>query len=484
MRSAASGRLEQHRAFERAELARAEPAHRALAGDAPDFRRRPQVGRAAPGRVPVVALHDAAVAGVADDRAIDVVPRAAVAAGKAVRVRVDEFRFVPRDRRAFGVGEAAIHGQRGGLGFAAERDRVLDGELPRIVEVEIGECRARAARDPRARPPGSSAVKRAMASALPTAAWMASGGEVGGARVAAALAEIDGDADALVAVVGDSLDFAAAHGDALADAPATRRSPPPSRRPPCAAASTASATRSISAVGSGKRSSPPRRAASATRSRGRARWIRAGVKAVIERLCGGIATAQRGDGLERGYHSKGCAPECPVATPYPTTFRQNDATARRTRPPPPARRHERRRRPGRRRARRTLPPSKTRRKAEMHALQDMGEVLVGLDPKRLAELAAEAGAAGPARRCDRRSAVDHRLGRPQAAAPVRRQADARRRSGADPAPARPVGARSRRRRRAPARARAMARPAPRRTGGARSPGGDRGRGSTVRAFAR
>ena len=37
-----------------------------------------------------------------------------------------------------------------------------------------------------------------------------------------------------------------------------------------------------------------------------------------------------------------------------------------------------------------LPPSKTRRKAEMHALQDMGETLVGLDSKRLAELAEEA----------------------------------------------------------------------------------------------
>ena len=35
-------------------------------------------------------------------------------------------------------------------------------------------------------------------------------------------------------------------------------------------------------------------------------------------------------------------------------------------------------------------PSKTRRKAEMHALQDMGEALIELDPKRLAELAADA----------------------------------------------------------------------------------------------
>ena len=37
-----------------------------------------------------------------------------------------------------------------------------------------------------------------------------------------------------------------------------------------------------------------------------------------------------------------------------------------------------------------FPLSKTRRKAEMHALQDMGEILVGLDAKRLAMLAEEA----------------------------------------------------------------------------------------------
>jgi len=37
-----------------------------------------------------------------------------------------------------------------------------------------------------------------------------------------------------------------------------------------------------------------------------------------------------------------------------------------------------------------LPVSKTRKKAEMHALQDMGEALVALAPGRLAELAADA----------------------------------------------------------------------------------------------
>src|SRR5262245_37066521 len=35
------------------------------------------------------------------------------------------------------------------------------------------------------------------------------------------------------------------------------------------------------------------------------------------------------------------------------------------------------------------PPSKTQRKTEMHALQDLGEALIGLEPQRLAELAAQ-----------------------------------------------------------------------------------------------
>jgi len=37
-----------------------------------------------------------------------------------------------------------------------------------------------------------------------------------------------------------------------------------------------------------------------------------------------------------------------------------------------------------------VPVSKTRRKAEMHSLQDLGEALVALEPARFAELAAEA----------------------------------------------------------------------------------------------
>ena len=79
--------------------------------------------------------------------------RAAVAAGEALRVRVDEFRFAARDRRAFAVGDARVDRQRRGLRLAAELDRVLDRQVPRVVEIEVGPALARAAPDRRVPPP-------------------------------------------------------------------------------------------------------------------------------------------------------------------------------------------------------------------------------------------------------------------------------------------------------------------------------------------
>ncbi len=58
-----------------------------------------EVLRRARGRVPVVALHRAVF--LADHRAVDVMPRAAVAAQEPVRIRVDELRLAARDRGAF-----------------------------------------------------------------------------------------------------------------------------------------------------------------------------------------------------------------------------------------------------------------------------------------------------------------------------------------------------------------------------------------------
>ena len=169
-----------------------------------------------PGRIPVVALHGAAVARIANDGAVDVVARAAIAAEEAVRVRVHEFRFAPGDRRAFGVGEAAVHRQRRGFRVAAERDGILDGQLPWVEQVEIRDDAGEAVR---VRETGSGVFRREAGDRE----RLADGGlhgvrrEIGGARMAAALPEIDGHAYALVAVVRDSLDFAATHRDALAD---------------------------------------------------------------------------------------------------------------------------------------------------------------------------------------------------------------------------------------------------------------------------
>ena len=83
-----------------------------------------------------------------------------------------EIEIGPRSREAIGIGKTGARILRREAG---DRERLVDGRADRVV------------------------------------------GKIGGARVAAALADVDGDADALVAVVRDRLDFALAHGDALAD---------------------------------------------------------------------------------------------------------------------------------------------------------------------------------------------------------------------------------------------------------------------------
>ena len=104
-----------------------------------------------------------------------------------------------------------------------------------------------------------------------------------------------------------------------------------------------------------------------------------------------MADAKRcGFGLALGYHSKGhlplssriaCAPPISARTMPRPDERERRRPRTGTQPDEPAAAADD--------ASVELPPSKTRRKAEMHALQDIGEVLVGLDPKRLAELASE-----------------------------------------------------------------------------------------------
>ena len=142
--------------------------------------------------------------------------RAPVAAAKAVRVRVDEFRFAARDARPFGVHEPAIDRERRCLGFASDRDRIVDRQIPRMIEIEIGNGSRESI--------GIGEAGRGIASGVARDRERLGDGrvdcvgrEVGGARVSAPLPDEHRHADALVAVVGDRLDLAVSHRDALPD---------------------------------------------------------------------------------------------------------------------------------------------------------------------------------------------------------------------------------------------------------------------------
>ena len=169
-----------------------------------------EVAGAAHRRVPVVALHVAAAA--RDRRARDVVARTRIAREEAARRRRHELRLLRRHARAFGVGDLRIGRERGVFGAAGDFDRFVGGQIPRVKQVEIarrgfeqlgfGEARAVVfggeARDVVGRRDRVSQRLRR---------------KVGGARVAALLADVHRHADHLVAVVLDRLDFAAPHRD-------------------------------------------------------------------------------------------------------------------------------------------------------------------------------------------------------------------------------------------------------------------------------
>src|SRR6185312_13522394 len=85
-------------------------------------------------RVPEVALHRAAL--VAHHGAIDAVPRAAIAAREAVGIAVDELGFAGGYRRAVTVRDAPVDGERRRLRGLAERDRLVDADAPRVIQIE------------------------------------------------------------------------------------------------------------------------------------------------------------------------------------------------------------------------------------------------------------------------------------------------------------------------------------------------------------
>ena len=248
----------------RAELPGVQPARGALARDAADRRRAAtrSVGRPR-GGVPVVALHRVVL--FADDRAVDVMARTAVAAGEAERIGVDEFRFAARHRRAFALVMRRSTRQRCGFGFAAQLDRAFDRQVPRVVEVEVGPGAREATRDRRVRPPVFR--RDSGRSPVPCRRWRESTRRRNPPcwRCRGAAHE-HRDADALVAVVVDGLDFAwrtvTLCPTRLGDLGFRRRG-----AARLAASRMAAETRSSSRVATGKRcrcdSAPPRDACGA-----------------------------------------------------------------------------------------------------------------------------------------------------------------------------------------------------------------------------
>ena len=141
---------------------------------------------------------------------------AGITAGKAQRVGVDELSFVQRNRRTVGIRQPRVDSQRRSLAFPPQRDRLLDRQVPGVIQVEVGPV---AGKQRRVGETGT-VVLRSVArdrQRLGDGVFDGRAREVGRACVPASRADVDGYADALVPIVGDGLHLALAHRHAQAE---------------------------------------------------------------------------------------------------------------------------------------------------------------------------------------------------------------------------------------------------------------------------
>jgi hypothetical protein len=145
------------------------------------------------------------------------VARRRVATHETETVGRHELRLLRRDRRALGIADQRAGGEGGLLATPRRLDRVFHGQRPRMVQIQIG---AVAGQQRGVGQPGAIVRGGEAGDGERRLDGLAQGlrREIGGAGVALALAAIDGDADALVAVELDGLDFIAAHADRLPEA--------------------------------------------------------------------------------------------------------------------------------------------------------------------------------------------------------------------------------------------------------------------------
>ena len=142
--------------------------------------------------------------------------RAGVAVAEAEAVGVDELRGVQADAGAFRIGQPLVDRQRRRFAGAGAFGCLFHAEIPRVVEIEIGHVLRQTVGVGQAGRLVLGGVARD-GERLFDRAFQRRFRQVRGRGVAAPLADVDGDAGALVLVVLDGLDLALAHADALSD---------------------------------------------------------------------------------------------------------------------------------------------------------------------------------------------------------------------------------------------------------------------------
>ena len=199
---------EGHRDLAGAEPARTEPRHSAYTCGAADGGDGFQLRRVARDGEPVVALH--VIAGLCDERAADRMAAGRVAGEKAERVAVDTRVALTAHGGALGVGNAGVHVQARGLTFARQLDRALRGEVPGVIEIEIGDLAGQRAG---VHQPGIRILGGVTGDRTGLFHRLAHRGsrQVRGARRALALPEVDGHSEAAVALILERVDLAQPH---------------------------------------------------------------------------------------------------------------------------------------------------------------------------------------------------------------------------------------------------------------------------------
>ncbi|MPN32066.1 hypothetical protein SDC9_179542 [bioreactor metagenome] len=144
-------------------------------------------------------------------------PRRRVAAHEPEAVRGDELPFLDRHRSPLGIGDLRADVERRLFAAPGEFRPVIDRQPPRVVKVQIGEALLAAGQQAGVRQSGAVVFGGEAGDVERRLHRLAQGGcgKIRGTGVSLALAEIDGDADPLVAVVFDGLDFAATNADRL-----------------------------------------------------------------------------------------------------------------------------------------------------------------------------------------------------------------------------------------------------------------------------